>query len=217
MGQRTCCDPPHRSLCPMLRRRCHRPSAIWPHVCRIAVCKLGLSRSASPCRVEEDHRGHSRRRGLHARGVGGAAAGLRPLGDRRRMPRPAALRRNQLDVVRSAVLGSPGLCTSSGDRRSRCWSILAQQQQIQLVIGSGGLRTGFDLLLLTSCMPHARSGRTLRVPQPLPRAPNTVVPRSPGLVVATAAACLLEAATTQLDNIFVPLQYFALLSAFSAG
>ena len=36
-----------------------------------------------------------------------------------------------------------------------------------------------------------------------------------GLAVATAAACLLEAATTQLDNIFVPLQYFALLCAAS--
>jgi len=34
-----------------------------------------------------------------------------------------------------------------------------------------------------------------------------------GLALATAAACLLEAATTQLDNIFVPLQYFALLLA----
>ena len=43
------------------------------------------------------------------------------------------------------------------------------------------------------------------------------MPCLPGLVVATGAACLLEAATTQLDNIFVPLQYFALLSAYSAG
>lgn len=34
-----------------------------------------------------------------------------------------------------------------------------------------------------------------------------------GIVAATTAACLLEAATTQLDNIFVPLQLFALLCA----
>lgn len=31
------------------------------------------------------------------------------------------------------------------------------------------------------------------------------------LVGATAGACLLEAATTQLDNVFVPLHLFALL------
>jgi dolichol kinase len=31
------------------------------------------------------------------------------------------------------------------------------------------------------------------------------------LVAATAAACLLEASTTQLDNVFVPLHLFALL------
>ena len=37
-----------------------------------------------------------------------------------------------------------------------------------------------------------------------------------GVFTATAAACLLEAATTQLDNIFVPLQYFALLCAAAA-
>lgn len=33
----------------------------------------------------------------------------------------------------------------------------------------------------------------------------------PALVAATTLSCLLEAATTQLDNIFMPLHYFALL------
>lgn len=37
-----------------------------------------------------------------------------------------------------------------------------------------------------------------------------------GIITATTAACLLEAATTQLDNIFVPLQFFALLCAAAA-
>lgn len=31
------------------------------------------------------------------------------------------------------------------------------------------------------------------------------------LVVATVGMCLLEAVTTQLDNLFIPLQYLALL------
>ena len=31
------------------------------------------------------------------------------------------------------------------------------------------------------------------------------------LALATALSCLLEAVTAQLDNIFVPLHYFALL------
>lgn len=33
------------------------------------------------------------------------------------------------------------------------------------------------------------------------------------LAAATALSCLLEAVTTQLDNIFMPLHYFALLAA----
>lgn len=33
----------------------------------------------------------------------------------------------------------------------------------------------------------------------------------PALAAATALSCLLEAVTTQLDNIFMPLHYFALL------
>jgi dolichol kinase len=33
------------------------------------------------------------------------------------------------------------------------------------------------------------------------------------LLTATAASCLMEAVTTQLDNIFIPMHYFALLSA----
>lgn len=39
-------------------------------------------------------------------------------------------------------------------------------------------------------------------------------PGAPGwarLAAATAAACLLEASTTQLDNVFVPLHLFSLL------
>ena len=42
-----------------------------------------------------------------------------------------------------------------------------------------------------------------------------VLPASAGswtaLGAATCLSCLLEAVTTQLDNIFVPLHYFALL------
>ena len=33
------------------------------------------------------------------------------------------------------------------------------------------------------------------------------------IVLATLASCLLEAATTQLDNIFLPLHHYAMLSA----
>jgi hypothetical protein len=33
------------------------------------------------------------------------------------------------------------------------------------------------------------------------------------LVFATVASCLLEAATTQLDNIFLPLHHLAMLAA----
>lgn len=32
-----------------------------------------------------------------------------------------------------------------------------------------------------------------------------------GLAAATALSCLLEGVTTQLDNVFMPLHYFALL------
>ena len=42
----------------------------------------------------------------------------------------------------------------------------------------------------------------------------------PALLAATALSSLLEAATTQLDNLFVPLHYFALLccgAALSGG
>lgn len=41
-----------------------------------------------------------------------------------------------------------------------------------------------------------------------------LAPGAPGwarLAAATAASCLLEAATTQLDNVFVPLHLFSLL------
>jgi hypothetical protein len=33
------------------------------------------------------------------------------------------------------------------------------------------------------------------------------------VLVATVASCGLEAATTQLDNIFLPLHHYAMLSA----
>lgn len=46
-------------------------------------------------------------------------------------------------------------------------------------------------------------------------APNAGVSWA-SIITATTAACLLEAATTQLDNIFVPLQFFALLCAAAA-